>query len=59
MSRLPDGREKVVTFAMPLPLAVVGPLLLAIGEALEAEGWTEVNYHQDGYVLATPPGGAT
>ncbi len=55
MSRLPDGREKVLTFALPLPLSLVGPLLRAVGEGLEGQGWTAVHYHQDGYVVATPP----
>lgn len=51
-----NGSERVVTFDLPLPLAVVAPLLQAIGETLEAEGWAHVRYHQEGYVVATPPG---
>lgn len=54
--RLEGGRERIVTFDLPLPLSIVGPLAEAIGAALEAEGWTDVLYQMDGAcVLATPP----
>lgn len=51
-----DGTEKVVTFNLPLPLSIVGPLAEAINAALEAEGWTDVRYVVDGgYVVAARP----
>lgn len=51
-----DGTEKVVTFNLPLPLSIVGPLADAISGALEGAGWTDVQYVIDGgYVLAARP----
>ena len=51
---LGDGRERVLTFNLPLPLSLVGPLAEAIEATLREEGWTDVQYVMDGaYVVAT------
>lgn len=54
--KLDDGTEKILTFALPLPLPIVGPLGEAIEAALTAQGWTGVRYVIDGgYVVAARP----
>lgn len=50
-----DGSERVLTFDLPLPVPLVAALTRAIADALEVLGWTDVRYHQEGYVLARPP----
>lgn len=56
--RRADGLEEVLEFRLPVPFGVVPPLLSAIGECLEAEGWTEVSLTTDGRhtILGRPPG---
>lgn len=57
MSTLPDGREVICTLALPLPLAVMGSLGVAIAEALEALGYSDVVLLTDGTerIIAVPP----
>ncbi len=52
-----DGWETVLEFCLPVPFGIVAPVLRAVGEALEAEGWRDVSLSTDGRhtVLARPP----
>jgi hypothetical protein len=57
VSALPDGREVICTLALPLPLHIVGPLGVAIADAMEGIGYTDVVLLTDGTerIVATPP----
>lgn len=56
--RLADGREQLLTFGLPLDLTVVSELLLAVGEAAQRLGYTDIQVGDDnwrGVVTAVPP----
>jgi hypothetical protein len=54
--RLPDGKELLVTLKLPLPLALVGDLAMAIGEAAGIHGYTDVLLTDDmWHIVGTPP----
>jgi hypothetical protein len=57
MSRLPDGREVICTLALPLPIQVAGALGVAIADALEEFGYSDVVLLTDGRerIIAVPP----
>jgi len=57
MSHLPDGREVICTLALPLPVQVAGALGVAIAEALEGLGYSDVRLLTDGTerIIAVPP----
>lgn len=56
--RADDGREVLVTLALPMPLNIVSDLLRAIGDVAENAGYTDVSLTTDGTsrIVATPPG---
>lgn len=57
MSTLPDGREVICTLPLPLPLQVAGALGVAIADALEECGYSDVVLLTDGTerIIAVPP----
>lgn len=54
--RREDGKELLVTLGLPLPFALAGDLVVAIGTAAEYHGYTDVLL-VDGMrqIVATPP----
>jgi hypothetical protein len=56
VSRLDNGREVLCTLALPLPVSVVGAIGLAIVQAVEGLGYTNVDLLTDGTdrIVATP-----
>lgn len=55
--KLDDGRELLLTFAMPLPLGLMPELLRAVADAAARAGYTDVVLRGDGtmQVIARPP----
>ena len=45
--QLPDGREVLLRFAVPIPVTVVAELLPAIGRAVERLGYTDIRMGGD------------
>lgn len=56
--RADDGREVLVTLALPLPLALATELMSAIGNAAKKAGYADAAILSDGTgrIVATPPG---
>jgi hypothetical protein len=57
--RLDDGREKLLSFCLPLDVVVLSELIRGVGEAAKRLGYTDVHLVNDGVnrgaVIGTPP----
>lgn len=55
--KLPDGREALIRFELPLPITLWSEIARAVDGAVSALGYTDVVITDGGkVVVATPPG---